>query len=586
MDVRLVFLFGPRCGTTFEVPGGELLIGRSPACGLRIEDAAAVVSSRHAVMYRRDGRVFVRDAGSLNGTYVDGRPVSESEVRPGQVLTFGPEGPSVRVEYSALGREAARGAPAASGLTQLYRVARSQSAAVAGGAPSQTAVIKTFVKLAQERSTRRQKVLLALTAVAGLAAVAAVLVWGERRAVALRTELTLVTTELGQLSASAADWQQTAAALAEDLKSSQAEIEKQRRQLEAQRLAVHKDGRFGPAVTERFASGVGLIQVRVGWHNADHGWLRLRGTPDGRLTFTTTEGDHLALYTVTQCTGFLIDRAGWVLTNRHCLDLAYPSDQLVRNGRMELKGSRGAIAFTPAVAGVRVSFPPGRVYDGDQRSIQISQEHDLGIFRTTSGPDGVPVLPLARGAAQRIAAGEDIVMLAYPGGTDVTARRRGLGSFVDSSLRDQIARARAERAALFIRTSGSGQFLERVGPLPREAAKLAALRRSNLPLDVLLSTRSVVSSEAAFDALSRAGQVQPDVSGRMSVSGVRPTSISFHTLSGIGGASGAPVISTNLVVVGVHYAGFGESDRGSHFQQNDAVPVEYAWRFLPPEARP
>lgn len=594
MIVRLVFLSGARRGTTVDVPEGELSIGRSASCALSIDDPSAVVSGRHAAIVHRDGAVHVRDTGSRNGTFVDGQRITDAELRPGQVIMLGADGPSVRVEYTPL--PAATAAPAtaaapqvraipASGLTQLYEVARQRSGTVPGGSGSQTAVIKTFVRLAQERSGRRQKLLIGLTAAAGLAAVAAVFVWSERRAQSLRTELTLVTTELGALSASAADWQKTAETLALDLKANQAAMDKQRRQLEAQRRAVQSDGRFGPTVTERFASGVGLLQFRIGWHSPTHGWLRIKGTPDGKVSFTVADADHPALMTVSHCTGFLIDPAGWVLTNRHCLDYAYPNDRAVREGTLTMKTGAASVTFTPTIASVRVSFPPGRVYDADYGSIRTSQEHDLGFFRTTRRPEGVAVLPLARGTGQRVTAGEDIVMLSYPGGATTTAKRRGLGSFVDSSFSDQIIKAANEGTAAFIRTAGADSFLRAVGPLPKEPEKRQALLKSNLPLRVLLETGNAVSSEAVFDALSRAGQVHPDVSGRMSISGVLGNSISFHTLSGIGGSSGSPVISTGLVVIGVNHAGFAQSDRGSQFQQSEAVPIEFALRFLPPALR-
>jgi hypothetical protein len=180
-----------------------------------------------------------------------------------------------------------------------------------------------------------------------------------------------------------------------------------------------------------------------------------------------------------------------------------------------------------------------------------------------------------------VIAGEDVVMLAYPGGAEVTAQRRGLGSFVDASLREQVIKAEEQAVAQFMMTSGAAGYLQAIGPLPKEPDKLRALLSSNAPLRVLRSTMFSVQSEAIFDTLVRAAQVHPDVSSRMSVSGVRPSSISYHTLSGIGGSSGAPVISTGLVVIGVNHAGFAETDRGKQFQQSEAVPIQFALRFLP-----
>ena len=321
--------------------------------------------------------------------------------------------------------------------------------------------------------------------------------------------------------------------------------------------------------------------MRIGWRHPTHGWLRLRGTPDGKLTFSTDERDAVAVLMVSHCTGFLIDPGGWVLTNRHCLDYGYPDKSSIDDDSLELKGASGTAKFLPAIMAVRVSFPPGKMFSADSASLQVSNEHDLGVFRTSAPPAGVPVLPLARGNQQRVIAGEDVVMLAYPGGAEVTAQRRGLGSFVDASLRDQVIKAEEQAVDQFVASSGAAGYLKAVGPLPKEPDKLRALLSSNAGLRVLRTTMFAVQSEAMFDTLARAGQVHPDVSSRMSVSGVRSNSISYHTLSGIGGSSGAPVIGTGLVVVGVNHAGFAETDRGKQFQQSEAVPIEFALRFLP-----
>jgi len=59
----------------------SLLIGRSRGCDLQIPDSDA--SRRHAEIYRSEGGYFLRDLGSTNGTYVNGRPVREHRLEPG-----------------------------------------------------------------------------------------------------------------------------------------------------------------------------------------------------------------------------------------------------------------------------------------------------------------------------------------------------------------------------------------------------------------------------------------------------------------------------------------------------------------------
>ena len=67
--------------------GAAIELGRSARCQLVFADDS--VSRHHAVLHVRDGAWFVRDQGSLNGTWVNGRRVMEAEVRPGDELRLG-----------------------------------------------------------------------------------------------------------------------------------------------------------------------------------------------------------------------------------------------------------------------------------------------------------------------------------------------------------------------------------------------------------------------------------------------------------------------------------------------------------------
>ena len=53
----------------------RLTIGRSPDCDIVLPDR--VVSRRHACIDRKDGEYFIRDDDSKNGTFVNGKPVTE-----------------------------------------------------------------------------------------------------------------------------------------------------------------------------------------------------------------------------------------------------------------------------------------------------------------------------------------------------------------------------------------------------------------------------------------------------------------------------------------------------------------------------
>jgi pSer/pThr/pTyr-binding forkhead associated (FHA) protein len=62
-------------------------IGRGFAATLQIEDPS--VSRRHAIVVQRRGSVRILDDRSLNGVVVNGRRVSEAELRDGDVIVLG-----------------------------------------------------------------------------------------------------------------------------------------------------------------------------------------------------------------------------------------------------------------------------------------------------------------------------------------------------------------------------------------------------------------------------------------------------------------------------------------------------------------
>jgi hypothetical protein len=64
----------------------SLLVGRGPACGLRVDERH--VSTEHASLRWHDGHWEVRDLGSRNGTFVDGKRLAPGEVG---VLAVGAE---------------------------------------------------------------------------------------------------------------------------------------------------------------------------------------------------------------------------------------------------------------------------------------------------------------------------------------------------------------------------------------------------------------------------------------------------------------------------------------------------------------
>jgi hypothetical protein len=66
----------------------ELTVGRAAGCQVTLEDTYA--SQLHARVFARDGKYYVEDLGSTNGTYLNRRKVSSPMVmQPGDKLQIG-----------------------------------------------------------------------------------------------------------------------------------------------------------------------------------------------------------------------------------------------------------------------------------------------------------------------------------------------------------------------------------------------------------------------------------------------------------------------------------------------------------------
>ncbi len=78
---------GGRSGETFTPQSERTTIGRSPDCPIFLDDVT--VSRKHAVLLEREGRWFIEDQGSLNGTFVNRRRVETAELSDGDELQIG-----------------------------------------------------------------------------------------------------------------------------------------------------------------------------------------------------------------------------------------------------------------------------------------------------------------------------------------------------------------------------------------------------------------------------------------------------------------------------------------------------------------
>ncbi len=87
MEVNLILFKKDGSTRTFHLPSTVTVIGRRKDCDLCVPLMS--VSRRHCELNLDQGRLTIRDLGSKNGTFLNGVKVSESPVKPGDVLKIG-----------------------------------------------------------------------------------------------------------------------------------------------------------------------------------------------------------------------------------------------------------------------------------------------------------------------------------------------------------------------------------------------------------------------------------------------------------------------------------------------------------------
>jgi predicted component of type VI protein secretion system len=142
MKLSLVVLTpGKQHGKVLDIKLAQFLIGRDPQCHLR--PTSPMISKRHCALIQRDGKVFIRDFDSTNGTLVNDQPVKgEVELHHDDQVKAGPLHFAIRLEAAPAARPTpappTKAAPPASESTvraaSAKTVTASGSAAKAPGA--------------------------------------------------------------------------------------------------------------------------------------------------------------------------------------------------------------------------------------------------------------------------------------------------------------------------------------------------------------------------------------------------------------------------------------------------------------------
>lgn len=101
MNIQLTYLTSPSKGLSIGFDQAIVSLGRSSENDLVVNDPH--VSSFHARLIQKEGKTSIEDLGSTNGTFVDGRRISERTlVQPGSTIQLGTR---VKLQFTPLQQE-------------------------------------------------------------------------------------------------------------------------------------------------------------------------------------------------------------------------------------------------------------------------------------------------------------------------------------------------------------------------------------------------------------------------------------------------------------------------------------------------
>jgi soluble lytic murein transglycosylase-like protein len=141
----------------------DFCFGRDENCAVQVEQAGAV-SRRHAEVFFMQGAWWVRDLGSTNGTYLDGKRVQQVRLEGTHELRLGRAGPAFQVVAAGVA-----GGKAAS--AELDEYIRHYLGSNEGGSPSgkHTLMIRQAYEIVRRKQKRFYGGLLALAVTVALA---------------------------------------------------------------------------------------------------------------------------------------------------------------------------------------------------------------------------------------------------------------------------------------------------------------------------------------------------------------------------------------------------------------------------------
>lgn len=387
MRATFRILSGARAGHQDQFDKPYVGLGRHPLSDVRFDAERDLdVSARHAAVLRPDGHYLVRDLGSRNGTFVNGRPVEgDCELVSGDVIRLGANGPEVEFNLAAVSAVSAVPETAVGAAPPTRAGGRPEARPAAG--PSSTSVLRAEIRT--QRSLARA---VALAAVIVLVGALAVVWWQGRSAVKDRVASRTALDSLGR----------QVSGLASALEAARSETEGLRRELAASSGDTRRQGQL----RQRLAVAEARQRSIVAAQAVDYRAIATRNQAAVAVVYAQF-ADTTQMWSGT---GFAVTTDGMMITNRH----------IVVNDAGE-RAARLAVQFADSREVLR-----GRL-------VRTSPNADLAVIRVESSRPVPAVLGLESDASA-VQAGDPVALIGYPLGLDLPMEGGSGGTIPKTSL--------------------------------------------------------------------------------------------------------------------------------------------------------
>ncbi len=419
-------------GTVREFRAEKVEIGASEDCDVRFDsEIYPSVSKRHATLAFECGLYVLYDNESARGTFVNGRRVSLARLRNGDEIQLGRGGPSLLFEGESMAVSRLKFVTGQCRVNSkmLQAMVQNSLEAVATGKVKDRNEVAGFVQEVMKRAKIQHSIRLLAGTVSGFLllglSVAGVFLWAGD---SLRDLEERTTYQVEATRQREAEWVEALAGRERDLRI---QVENLTAQLTQTKVAASIDARTvedtlrhfrrdltqtlkeNPrdfvSVAERNQRAVVLIRHVYRVVNPETGCLvRFVGRqPDGSPLFG--EGLEGVLATrVVQGTGFVVDRQGVILTNRHVAEPWGNDEQLLRLG-----WSGESHHLTVTFADTERELPA--------RLLQVSQEEDVAALQIRPFA-GMPVVQGIESDPEKLRQGQRIAIIGFPGGVETNGR--------------------------------------------------------------------------------------------------------------------------------------------------------------------